>query len=60
MNFREIFVLIIRFIAISAGMALNMRRVLKSADNKTDDALWIASIIVGIALGAYWRRYGLN
>ncbi len=55
MELGVIFVLIIRFIAITAGMALNMRRISKTS-KYLDDILWIVSIVVGIALGWYWRR----
>lgn len=54
MELGVIFVLIIRFIAITAGMALNMRRISKTP-KRVDDILWIASIVIGIALGWYWR-----
>ena len=57
MTFFEILELAVRFFAVLFGMSLNMRRIMKSGGRNIDDMLFIASVVLGIALGIVWRRY---
>jgi Na+/glutamate symporter len=53
-TYKQIFELIVRFIAIALSIGINMRRILKS-NIAIDDTLFVLSIIFGIIFGIAWN-----
>lgn len=49
--------LIVRFVATTAGMAMNMKRIISTKGDSLDDMFFILSIICGLYIGIYWSKF---